>query len=73
MVLLQVILGWLNARDQHVKKYAALLRDFGYSSVRFTCPASDVMSPFDRARKAWARHLLKEVQEHHMSWPRYSC
>ncbi|KAK9819006.1 hypothetical protein WJX74_002254 [Apatococcus lobatus] len=67
---LVVILGWLNARDQHLKKYAELLRTLGYSSVRFTCPAWDIMSPFDHARKAWAQQLLMELQEHHLSPPR---
>ena len=59
------MLGWLNAKDQYLKKYADLLKALGYSSLRFTCPANDVMSIFDRPRVRWAKLLLKELQQEH--------
>ncbi|KAK9869091.1 hypothetical protein WJX84_010096 [Apatococcus fuscideae] len=64
---LVVILGWAYAQDKHVKKYAELLRSLGYSSLRFTCPATDVMSVFERPRIAWAKGLLKELQSDHLA------
>ena len=63
----KVILGWAYAQDKHVKKYAELLRSLGYSSLRFTCPATDVMSVFERPRIAWAKRLLKELQSDHLA------
>lgn len=67
----QVILGWLNSKDKYVRKYADLLKALGYSTLRFSCPATDVMSIFERPRVNWAKRLLKEIQEEHMSPPRY--
>jgi hypothetical protein len=40
-----VLLGWLGARQKHLRRYADLYRDRGVGSVRFIVPVRKIVGP----------------------------
>ena len=58
---LQVVLGWYGAQDRHVAKYAGLLAEEGYPSLRGVQPGAAVFSPLPLPRRRYAERLLGSI------------
>lgn len=64
-----MLLGWAGAdRDKAVLKYAEVLAQRGYASVRSVQPLLTAFSPLASARRRWALALLRYLEEQHL-WP----
>ena len=64
-----MLLGWAAAdRDKAVFKYAELLAQSGYASVRSVQPLFTAFSPFGLTRRRWALALLRYLEERQL-WP----
>lgn len=65
----QVLLGWAAAdRDKAVLKYAELLAQRGYASVRSVQPLLTAFSPLALTRRRWALSLLSYLEQQRL-WP----
>jgi Eukaryotic protein of unknown function (DUF829) len=63
-----VLLGWLGAKQRHLKKYADWYTSRGYHAITFTFPMSDVVSykvggKAERELELVANHLSSWVEE----------
>lgn len=63
-----VLLGWLGAKQRHLKKYADWYTSRGYHAITFTFPMSDVVSykvggKAERELELLASHLASWVEE----------
>lgn len=64
-------MGWVGAaRDGPLLKYAELLAQHGYPSVRSVQPMATAFSPFDGPRRRWALSLLGFLEAQQL-WPQH--
>ena len=57
-----LVLGWVNARDEHVRKYANALASIGVASVRGTMRTRDAFDVSDRGREEFAKRAIAALK-----------